>query len=401
MKTNPIYCVALLLLIFIDFEAFSQEKKECNPTNTPAETERFASVQKKLHELVKLGVPGVVGGVKSGDLSWYSAAGFFRLEDKSPMKTCNLQYLQSISKTYLATSILQLKDQGKIDLDQPVSTYLPAELAAWIVQSDGMTVRMLLNHTSGIPEYNYLPEYISVLLQDPDHPFTPMDYMELIKGKRPDFEPGSKYSYRNSGYVLLALMMDHLTGDHARFIRKNIFEKVGLKNTFYRESPDYLEKAELVDGYWDRHSNSILENSSFLQKQNVKKLIGDDGIITTAEDAIHFLKELVEGRLISPKSLSEMKTWANDAKGNPQYGLGLDLTILGGKEAIGHSGGGLGAGSQLYYFPVEKVYVFLAINLATVTGSPMHIQAEKVINELYLEILNQSQNEIHLRIIAD
>ena len=366
---------------------FAQEKSTCNSSNSDASNLKYSKVKEKMEELVNLGIPGVVAGVKRNDVAWYSAAGFARLENQTPMNSCHLQYLQSISKTYLATSILMLKDQGKLDLDQPISTYLPSDLAALITQSEQMTVRMLLNHTSGIPEYNYLPEYITVLLQDPDYPFTPRDYMELIKGKEPDFPPGSKYSYRNSGYVLLALMMDHLTGDHARFIRENIFEKLELKNTFYRESTDYLEKPELVDGYWDRYSNGIVENSSYLQKQNVKKMIGDDGIITTAEDGIHFLEALMTGKLISPELLTEMKTWVSDSKSNPQYGLGLDLTSLGGKEAIGHSGGGLGAGSQLYYFPEQKTYIFLAINLATVTGSPIHTQAEKIVNQLYLEIL--------------
>lgn len=377
----------IVLVNFLAFESVAQNDVSCKYSNSQSANERFAKVQGKMVELTKLGIPGMVAGVKTPELEWYSAAGFSSLEKKTAMNSCNFQYLQSISKTYLATSILQLKDQGKIDLDKPISEYLPSELASWIIQSDKMTVRMLLNHTSGIPEYNYLPQYITVLLQDPDHAFTPLDYMELIKGKEPNFEPGSRYSYRNSGYVLLALMMDHLTGDHAQFIRKNIFEKLELENTFYRESVNYLEKSALVDGYWDRHSNGILENSSYLQKQNVKKMVGDDGIITTASDGIHFLEGLTTGKLISQESLAEMKTWATDAKGVPQYGLGLDITTLGGKEAIGHSGGGLGAGSQLYYFPEEKTYIFLAINLATVTSSPIHTKAEKVLNEIYLEIL--------------
>lgn len=370
------------------FHSNAQETdKPCTFSNSDPVNLRFEKVQEKMDQLVKLGIPGIAGAVKTPEEYWSGSAGFSSLENKSPMTACNLQYLQSISKTYLAVSILQLRDQGKIDLDKPVSEYLPVDLDSWISRSGEMTVRMLLNHTSGIPEYNYLPEYITVLLQDPDHPFEPRDYMELIRGKELNFEPGSKYSYRNSGYVLLALMMDHQTGDHAAFIRKNIFEKLGLDNTYYRESPDYLDKAALVHGYWDRYSNGILENSSYLQKQNVKKMIGDDGIITTPNDAIRFLEGLNTGKIISPESLAEMKTWVNDSKGIPQYGLGLDITSLGGQEAIGHSGGGLGAGSQLYYFPEQKTYFFLAINLATVTGSPIHTQAEKILNEIYLEIL--------------
>lgn len=386
MKANSINTFLLLVLGFCIFALSAQaQEKGCARANSDAADERFERVKQKMEELVTLGIPGIVAGVKTPEMEWYAAAGFSRLETKNPMTTCNLQYLQSISKTYLAVSILMLRETGKIDLDIPVSTYLPSDLAAWISRSDEMTVRMLLNHTSGIPEYNYLPEYITVLLQDPDHAFEPRDYMALIRGKELDFEPGTRYSYRNSGYVLLALMMDHLTGDHAAFIRENILEN--LEHTLYRNTADYLNNPALVDGYWDRYSNGIVENSSYLQTQNVKKMVGDDGIVTTPADAIRFLEAVIAGRLISKESFAEMKTWVNDAKGNPQYGLGLDLTILGGKEAIGHSGGGLGAGSQLYYFPEQKIYVFLAINLATVTGSPIHYKAEKVINELYLEIL--------------
>ncbi len=380
----------LLLLVFGFFTlslAGNAQQENCAPANSDAANGRFESVRQKMDELVSLGIPGMVAGIKTQDLEWYSASGFSRLENQTPMNTCNLQYLQSISKTYLATSILMLSERGKVDLDQPVSNYLPDDVASWISKSDEMTVRMLLNHSSGIPEYNYLPQYITVLLQDPDHDFQPRDYMKLIQGKVLDFEPGSRYSYRNSGYVLLALMMGHLTGDHAAYIRENIFERLGLEHTFYRDSPEYLIRPELVEGYWDRYSNGIVENSSYLQVQNVKKMVGDDGIVTTPADAIRFLEALIEGQLVSQASLAEMRTWINDANGVPQYGLGLDLTTLGGKEAVGHSGGGLGAGSQLYYFPEKKTYVFLAINLATVTGSPIHSEAEEVLNELYLEIL--------------
>jgi D-alanyl-D-alanine carboxypeptidase len=388
MKANSINRFLLLVFGLYSFALSAQaQEKGCARANSNASNDRFETVRQKMEELVGLGIPGIVAGVKTPDMEWYAAAGFSRLESKTSMTTCNLQYLQSISKTYLAVSILTLRETGKIDLDMPVSTYLPSDLAAWISRSDEMTVRMLLNHTSGIPEYNYLPEYITVLLQDPDHAFEPRDYMALIRGKELDFEPGTRYSYRNSGYVLLALMMDHLTGDHAAFIRENILEKLELEHTLYRNTVHYLNNPALVDGYWDRYSNGIVENSSYLQTQNVKKMVGDDGIVTTPADAIRFLEAVVDGELIRKESLSEMKTWVNDIRGNPQYGLGLDLTNLGGKEAIGHSGGGLGAGSQLYYFPEQKIYVFLAINLATVTGSPIHSKAEKVINELYLEML--------------
>jgi D-alanyl-D-alanine carboxypeptidase len=81
-----------------------------------------------------------------------------------------------------------------------------------------------------------------------------------------------------------------------------------------------------------------------------------------------------------------MKTWVNDSKGNPTYGLGLDYTVHNGRPALGHSGGGIGAGCQLYYFPEKKLYFFVAINLGTVTDSPIHEAVTKSIDRIY-EIL--------------
>lgn len=356
-------------------------------SESPQIFSREAGLKQAIQELTTLGVPGCAMTVYS-DEGWYStAAGFAKLEDQTPMQTCHLQYLQSVSKTYMAVAILKLHEQGKISLDEPITRYLPEAASHYITDADKITVRMLLNHTSGIPEYNMAPAYVSYLLQHPDHLYVPVDYLKYIQGKPLDFTPGSKYSYRNTNYVLLALMADAMTGDHAKFIEEVIFKPLGLTHTFYRGQSGYLNYPELVNGYWDRHSDGIVENASQLQRNNVASLVGDDGIVTTPEEAVKFLKGLMEGKLISPVTLELMKSWVNDSKGNPTYGLGLDYTTFLGEPAYGHSGGGIGAGCQLYYFPGKNVYVFVAINLGTVTDSPLHESAGKVVDKVYAALL--------------
>ncbi len=247
---------------------------------------------------------------------------------------------------------------------------------------------MLLNHTSGIPEYNFAPAYVSYLLQHPDPVYEPEDYLKYIEGKPQDFAPGSRFSYRNTNYLLLALMTDAITGDHARFISGTILKPLSLMNTFYRAEPSYLTYPTLVNAYWDRHSDGIVENVSLLQRTNVSCLVGDDGIVTTATDAVKFLKGLMEERILSSSTLTLMKTWVTDKKGNPTYGLGLDHSIFSGHEAFGHSGGGIGAGCQLYYFPEKKVYMFISINFGTVTESPISRIAEKALDKIYKSLLD-------------
>ena len=340
-------------------------------------------LQSAMDKLVSKGIPGAAIAVYS-ESGWFTAsAGYAKLEDQTPMKACHLQYLQSIAKTYLAVGILKLYEQGKIALDSPCTNYLPQQYSQYIKDAGKVTVRMLLNHTSGIAEYNSAPAYVSLLLQQPDHHFTPEDYLKYIKEKSLEFTPGSKHAYRNTNYVILALLMDAITGDHAKYLSENIFKLLGLSNTFYRDDAGYLTYPLLTNSYWDRNSNGIIENVSLLQRNNVAGLIGDDGIVATPADAVKFLKGLMQGDLLKKSTLDTMMIWVNDKSGNPTYGLGLDHSKFLEHEAYGHSGGGIGAGCQLYYFPGKDLYVFIAINLGTVTDSPLHASAAATLDEIY------------------
>ncbi len=349
---------------------------------------RSDEVHKALVKLVESGVPGVAVSIYSNEGWWSDATGYARIEDQTPMKSCHLHYLQSISKTYMAVAVLKLFEQGKIDLDAPITRYLPDTISQYVTRAEEISVRMLLNHTSGIAEYNFAPKYVSYLLQHPNHRFNPMDYLGYIKGKPLDFEPGSRYSYRNTNYVLLALMTDAITGDHAKFITETIFNPLGLTQTYYRAEDGYLTYPQLINAYWDRYSDGIIENASEMQRTNVASMIGDDGIVTTPMEAVKFLKGLMEGKLVSLTTLDMMQQWVTDRQGKPRYGLGLSYIKIIGQEGMGHSGGGIGAGCELYYFPKKNVFVFTGINLGTVTDSPIHAQAEEAREALYEAILN-------------
>lgn len=344
-------------------------------------------IQESLDLIVTQGVPGVSMALYSSEGWWTGTAGYAKLETKTQMQSCHLLYLQSVAKTYMAVAILKLYELGKIDLEKPISSYLPANITRYISHAETITVKMLLNHTSGVPEYNLIPAYITKLLQEPDHYFEPIDYLKYIDGKPPTFEPGSKFSYRNTNYVILSLIADQLTGDHAQFITDTIFKPLGLVQTYYRGAAGYLNYPELVNAYWDRHSDGIIENASILQRNNVLALVGDDGIVTTPIEAVKFLRGLLEGKLLAEPTVNLMKTWVNDGNGNPTYGLGLDHSELVGHFGYGHSGGGIGAGCQLYYFPENDLYIFIGINLGTVTDSPIHKKAVGTLDQIYKILL--------------
>lgn len=112
------------------------------------------------------GLPGLAVAVYSEKEGWWTGAkGYAKVETRTLMQSCHLQYLQSIAKTYMAVEILQLKEQGKINLDAPITKYLPQRYSKYVKDAEKITVRMLLNQTSGVPEYNTNPQFISEVIQ--------------------------------------------------------------------------------------------------------------------------------------------------------------------------------------------------------------------------------------------
>lgn len=359
------------------------------PASSIDPMDNWQTVIQLMDTMTLSGIPGMVLAVESSDTRRFHAAGFANLEARIPMQDQNLHYLQSISKMYIGVATLKLFETGALQLDSPITAYLDPGVINLLPNPSSITVRMLLNHTSGLPEYNFRPAYVTRLLQHPDYPFERMDYLSYIRGKPADFPPGDHFAYRNTNYVLLSLLLDKVTGDHAKWMQYNLFQPLSLKHTLYHTTPDYLEDPALVNSYWDRYGDGILENASELQRHNVAALWGDDGVVATAWDAIGFLKSLVDENFLKDSTWQLMQQWAKDRPGEDRYGLGLDLVSKGGISGYGHSGGGIGAGCELYYFPEKKTYVFIAINLGVVTESPLHAGLEDKLERLYRLLLQK------------
>ena len=347
------------------------------------------SLQQKLDQIVDLGIPGVVIAIRDAEGTWASASGLSKLETKTPMEICHLQFGQSVAKTYMATAILMLYENGLLDLDEKITTYLPGSITKDIENTNQATVRMLLNHTSGIAEYNDKPNYVSYLLQHPLHTFNINDYLDYARGASAKFSPGEKHDYTNTNYVLLALIADQITGDHKRFIQDEILAAFELSNTYYH-GQGFMEKPELVNTYWDRYSNGKIENCSDMHRTNVGSLIGDDGIIATPVDFISFLEKLLTHQILEEATMDDMLYFVQEEPGNPDgYGLGISQEFYQGHERNGHTGGGIGAACELGYFRDSNTYFFIGMNLgSSITPSTGIVDPfEKILDEIYEIIL--------------
>src|ERR1700740_3690330 len=154
--------IASIITIAISTNA-QNNNKDCNiELSINDHYPKADSLNAIMKRYANAGLPGVAIAVYSEKDGWWAGAqGYARIETKTPMQNCNLQYLQSVSKTYMAVTILQLHEQGKMELDAPIIKYLPTKYADYVKHAQTITVRMLLNHSSGIPDYATDPEFVS------------------------------------------------------------------------------------------------------------------------------------------------------------------------------------------------------------------------------------------------
>ena len=148
------------------------------------------------------------------------------------MRPTHLQHAASITKMYTATAVLLLVEDGLIDLDARISQYLPESVYGSIPNGDQATVRQLLGHTSGIKNFSSNLAYDLDFFNDPKGSYPPERLLSYLHGQSPFSSPGTSYFYSNANYLLLALIMDHVTEKgHASVISERILQPLGLRTT--------------------------------------------------------------------------------------------------------------------------------------------------------------------------
>ena len=379
-------------MLSVILKVSAQKAKAAKSCNTDVllnkKYSKTSILQSFMDSAVMKGVPGISLAVYSETEGWWAgASGYSKLETKVPMNICNLQYLQSVSKTYMAVAILQLHEEGKIKLDAAMTKYLPEKHTRLIQNANKITVRMLLNHTSGVAEYNSHPKYTSYVVLNPLKVFPIEDVLQFLKDEEPQFVPGSKYRYTNTNFLLLAMIGDVITGDHSKYISQNIFQPLQMNHSYYQPKKNNINYPGLTDSYWDVISEGRPANISPMQQANVAPLKGDDGVVSTTTDAIKFLRGLMEGKLLKDSSMKLMQQWVNNDSGKPVYGLGLIHFDIEGVIGYGHGGGGLGAGCLLLYAPSKKIYIFLAVNVGMLFDGPVTRQVDEVKNKILVTLL--------------
>jgi D-alanyl-D-alanine carboxypeptidase len=320
-----------------------------------------AIVDKYVHK----GLPGMVLLIKTpAEGTWVGTKGYARLEDKSPMRPDTVFHTLGLTSLFTATAVMMLRDEGLLDLDDPIDRYLPADIVEKVANSHTATVRHLLAYASGIPDHSTdVPPW-----NDPRFDLTWRDKLAEIYGKPALFRPGEKFHFCSAEKKLLALIIDGLTGSHVDFFRTRIVDPLGLTRTYYKKEPGLPELPGMADSYYDRFGDGNIENiGPDMRLQVFKKGYGDTGLFSTVGDIARFLEALFGDELISPDSLREMTTVSCPAC-HPNVGLGFKIYNFNEAKAAGpacwNGGWGYSAWFDFYVFPQAGVIIGWGANLA-------------------------------------
>ena len=270
--------------------------------------------------------------------------GSANLEWNIPNSPATKFRLGSITKQFTAASILLLEDRGKLKTNVPVKKFMPDAPAAW----DKITIFHLLTHTSGIPSFTSFPEYAS------QEPFatTPEKLVARFRDKPLDFQPGEKWSYSNSGYVLLGYLLEKVSGEsYETFVQENIFGPLGMKDSGYDSNSAVISRR--AAGYAPGKDGP--KNAGFI---DMSVPFSAGALYSTTEDLLRWEQGLFGGKLLSAASLAKMTTPFKD-----DYACGVGVRAVSGHKVIDHGGGIEGFNTFLAYYPEDKLTVVALSNL--------------------------------------
>ncbi len=349
---NRILISTLILGIF--FTVFLSGKGEDLQTQK-------VKIDKYLSGIYKKDMPGAaVLVVKKGNVILRKGYGLADMELNVPVKPEMVFRIGSITKQFTSVGIMMLVEAGKIKLDDLITVYLKD----YPLKDKKVTVRNLLNHTSGIRSYTSMPEFQKMMRKD----LQVAELIDVFKNEPFDFDPGEKYLYNNSGYILLGAIIEKVSGKkYADFIKENIFDKAGMGNSFYDNTSAIIKNR--AKGYSGNKKDVV--NASYL---SMSLPYAAGSLLSTVDDLYKWNRALNSGKLISKRSLKEVYSRSKLNSGEEiSYGFGfINIDFLGYTQ-IHHGGGINGFITHVNYFPEEDIFVTVLTNSTGNEISPLFV----------------------------
>ena len=355
----------LLSLAVIAFTTTAFAQKPVGVTGTSVLKKE---IQMKLDEWHAAGkFPGATLGVALADgESFGLAVGYSDRDAKTPMKPDDRMLAGSTGKTFAAATATQLVKEGKIGLDDKIEKYLGKE--PWfnrLPNAKDITIRMLMNHTSGLVRYEFKQEFTDYLTAHPMKVWTPEERLAYLFDAKAPFEAGKGWDYSDTNYIVLGMIMERVMGkvfyDEAR---KRFIKKFKLNNTIAQEGP---VMPGVVQGYAGAGNpfggkDAMIENGKFVVNPQLEWTGG--GWASTGQDLARWAKIIFEGKAYDPSLLPQVLdgVTAPMLGRDTKYGLCVIIRNTPAGVSYGHSGFFPGYVTDMMYFPDKKIAVAVQVN---------------------------------------
>ena len=297
-------------------------------------------------------VPGVIAGVWSGGTAWTTTQGHANLRTAEPMMPDGHIRIASVSKTFVATVLLQLVAEGKATLDDVLERYVPG-----VPNGDRITLRHLLGMTGGIFNYVNDAEFEPAYTDDPLMPFSDEQFLQIMRRNQPKFSPGEGVEYSDSNYYLLGMIIERLTGrSAAQEIDERVIQPLGLAGTSLPDSPAMPTPAPR--GYAASPGSRELRD---LTESSAKIPWTAGAMISTLEDLRVWSRALATGTLLSPEMQRERLHLSSlDLSEERRFGYGLGIMEWQGW--LGHAGAIFGYSTWMLHHPQKDATVIVLAN---------------------------------------
>ena len=316
-----------------------------------------------------------VAVVKNGRTIVAKGYGFADLENDVPATAETVYRIGSVTKQFTSAAIMRLMEQGKLSLDDTLQKFFPTFPA----QGNRVTVRHLLNHTSGIKSYTSLgAKWARVVRLD----LAPDSMVTLFANEPFDFKPGDAWRYNNSGYFLLGMIIEKLSGKpYGQYLQDELFTPLGVKSTIYCDQAPLIKHR--AQGYATKPGGGFINAEPLSMTQPYAA----GSLCSTVNDLVTWTQALSSGKVVSAASYKLMTTPVALNDGKPiMYGFGLGTGVLGGHRQVSHNGGINGFISELHHYPDDSVITVVLTN----TGAPAAVQLERLIARRTLGIRDLS-----------
>ncbi len=348
MRRFPVFLFPQAILITLLVSNLSPATAQVQPTLSPELRQKIDQAVGNV--LAKTGVPSAsVAIVKDSKIAYLQAYGDARLEPRTPARPEMRYSIGSISKQFTATAILLLQEQGKLSLDDKVAKFIPD-----LTGADEVSIRQLLSHTSGYQDYwpqDYVPPFMLL-------PITADRILELWARKPLDFDPGTRWQYSNTNFVIAGLIVEKASGmPLLDFLQQKIFDPLEMKSVTNIDQ----EKLGASDaaGYM-RYALGPLRPAP---KEGRGWLFAAGELAMSAADLARWDLSIIDQKVLKPSSYKEFETEVLLKNGvGTQYGLGIDVTSESGRRVLGHSGEVSGFTAQNSVFPDQHSAVVVLTN---------------------------------------